>query len=374
MISVGLAKLALFGSLVGGEPSSLDLSWEAELGCPSEVELRGQVAAWIGEGAQTLPVAARGRTVEHHGSYRLELRIDAGARSHTHVLRDHDCAALSERAALLIASALDPFALVRSDPLERLDVAELDVVRVEAHALAAASDRAERPPVQRPRTPDGPTTQARLEAAARPDVPPPESPALGLAPTEFGPLELDRGEARPRPPVQAFLAASALGFAGMAATPGGGVELLVGLDRGALRVAIGAAGWFGGSFRSSTNPSVGGDLRAASGVLEVCAVPTIAAARRVSFPLCAAGTGGAIIGTGVGVPDPATVARPWLAAGGDVGIRVRVHPRVALRLGVGVLASLVRPVWEIAGPAVSFTTPPVLGRLRLGIEPILTRP
>lgn len=372
MISVGLAKLALFGSLVSGEPSSLDLSWEAELGCPSEVELRDQIGAWIGEGAPTLPVAAQGRMVEHHGSYRLELRIDAGARSHTHVLRDHDCAALSERAALLIASALDPFALVRTDPLERIDAAELDVVRIEAHAFAAASAPAERPPVQRPRTPDAVVEPPVVASDARSDAP--DSPARGLASSDFGPLELDRGEARPRPPVQAFMAASALGFAGMAATPGGGVELLVGLDRGALRVAIGAAGWFGGSFRSSTNPSVGGDLRAASGVLEVCAVPTIAAARRVSFPLCAAGTGGAIIGTGVGVPDPATVARPWFAVGGDVGIRVRVHPRVALRLGVGVLASLVRPVWEIAGPAVSFTTPPVLGRLRLGIEPILTRP
>lgn len=378
MVSLGLAKLVLLGSLVGGEPRSLALSWETELGCPSELELRGEIAGWIGEGADTQVVHVQGRVVESRGNYRLELHVESGARSHTHVLRDHDCAALTDRAALLIASALDPFALLRVDPLEPLDAAERDAVEVEARALAhAPSQPRAAPTVQRPRV--RPRDEAEREGPRPADdaeqEPAPAVPALALAvPSEFGPLQVDRGEPRPRAKLEGFLAASALGFTGLAARPGGGVELLVGLDRAALRIAVGAAGWFGGSFRSASNPSVGGDLQGASGVLEICGVPTLAAARRVSFPLCAAGTAGAIVGTGVGVPEPATVARPWVAAGGDVGLRVRVHPRVALRLGVGVLASLVRPVWEIAGPAVSFTTPPVLGRLRLGIEPILTRP
>lgn len=368
MTSLVLAILALLAG-------PAELTWEADEGCPSEVELDQAIAGWLAREPAGEPVRAVGRVFAGPGAWRLELRVEVGARSNTHVLRAHDCAALTERAAFLIASAIDPFALGGVEALDHVEPAELDAALAEAIVVRP-------PPVQRPRRPaPAPALDVPELEVPELDVPeldPPELAELDppVRTPEFGPLSVDLGEpgSRPRPRVEAFLAVSGLGVAGLFQRPSGGAELLVGLDRGALRIAIGAAGWLGGGFRAADDPEVGGDLQAASGVVEVCGVPKADRAGRVQIPLCVTSTAGAIVGTGVGVADPATLARPWVAAGGDVGVRWRVHPRVALRLGVGVLASLVRPVWALAGPEVSFTTPPLFGRLRLGIEPILTRP
>jgi hypothetical protein len=344
VVSASLAML-----LVG----PAELSWQVVEECPGTHELERTIAGWIGGSGEGEPVRARGRIESSAVGYRLELAIGLGPREQQHVLQGHDCAELTELAALLIASAIDPFVLGQSS--EAIDVFDhLDAIVV---------------------VPELPPVAEAPQSEPEPALPPalPEPPVIAETPRddppEFGPLEpVDEGEtSRERPRVEGFLAVSGMGFAGLFERPSGGVELLGGLDRGALRVAFGAAGWFGGQFRSSEDSGVGGNLQAGTGVLEVCGVPTV---RRgaLGFPLCATGTAGAIVGTGVGVPDAATVVRPWVAAGGDVGLRWRVHRRVALRLDVGVLASLIRPVWEVSGPVVSFTTPPVMGRIRLAIE------
>lgn len=335
-----------------------ELSWQAVEECPGTGELETTIAGWIGTSTPVSDdVRARGRIRATAGGYTLDLVIELGPREQAHVLHAHDCAELTDLAALLIASAIDPFVL--GQPMgEAIDVfAPLDPITV-----VPTPPRVEPVPVPEPAL----------------EIPPviPEPPVLESEPDEaieFGPIAAldERESVRRRPRVEGFLAASGMGFAGLFQRPSGGVELLGGIDRGALRVAIGAVGWFGGQFRSSDGV-VGGDLQAGSGVVEVCGVPTIERGA-LGFPVCATGTAGAIVGTGVGVPASATVVRPWAAVGGDVGLRWRVHPRVALRLGVGVLASVIRPVWEVAGPVVSFTTPPVMGRVRLSLELFLGR-
>jgi hypothetical protein len=345
-----LPVLALLATLLA---VPAELSWQAIEECPGVGELETTIEGWIGKGTPGGEgVRARGRIQSTAGGYTLDLVIELGPREQAHALQGHDCAELTDLAALLIASAIDPFVLGSAsgatiDVFERLD--PLDPILVE------------------PLSPWVEPAPAPLIPPAIPERSIPEPEPDDVEPLVFGPITaLDEREPPRARRVEGFLAASGMGFAGLFQRPSGGVELLGGIDRGALRVAIGAVGWFGGSFRSSDG-TVGGDLRAGTGVIEICGVPTLERGR-VGFPLCATGTAGAIVGSGVGVPDSATVVRPWAAAGGDVGLRWRVHRRVALRLGVGVLAALIRPVWEVAGPIVSFTTPPVMGRVRVAVE------
>jgi hypothetical protein len=316
-----------------------ELSWQAVEECPGGPELETAIASWIGPSSgEREGVGARGRIQPTEAGYRLDLVVELGSREQSHVLFGHDCDELTGLAALLIASAIDPFVLGQA-PTDAIVVA-----------------------------PERPRVELSRPIPERPSPEPPSPEPRSADPVEFGPLAaVEPAEpARRRPRVEGFLAASGMGYAGLFQRPSGGVELLGGIDRGALRVGIGAAGWFGGQFRSPTE-GVGGDLQAVSGLLEVCGVPSVERAR-LGFPLCAVGTAGAIVGTGVGVPAPATVVRPWAAAGGDVGLRWRVHRRIALRLGVGLLASLIRPVWTVAGPVVTFTTPPVMGTVRVALE------
>lgn len=363
---VALPLLSLLALLA----SPVELSWEASEACPGVGELDRAIDAWIAASPELeAEVHVRGRVSAWAGGYQLDLNIGLGSREQGHVLRSHDCAELTDLAALLIASAIDPFVLGRGTDAE-IDVFEhLDAIVIVPERLAAPVERSpEGEPEEQPDTGPIETRAPELEGPAEPEESQIFDPVDGR---EFGPITaLEPGEPRrARPRIEGFLAASGLGYAGLFQRPSGGVELYGGIDRGALRIAVGAAGWFGGQFRSSEG--VGGNLQAGSALLEVCGVPSLAprsTGRSLGFPVCASGTAGAIVGQGAGVASPALVVRPWAALGADVGLRWRVHPRVALRLGVGVLANLIRPVWEVAGPIVSFTTPPVTGRVRLALE------
>ncbi|MFV8756371.1 hypothetical protein ACNOYE_37970 [Nannocystaceae bacterium ST9] len=360
---MSLPSLPLLALLVG----PADLSWQAVEECPGTRELEAAIAGWLDVApAEGEEVRARGRIEAWAGGYRLDLNIQLGPREQGHVLESHDCAELTELAALLIASAIDPFVL--GQPTPESDVFE----HLDAIVVVPATPRFQ-PAFEPARVPE------RVVEGPREAVPEPThtidgrvEPELESEPEpelEFGPIAaLDDAPTRRRPRLEGFVASSGIGYAGLFQRPSGGIELLGGIDRGALRVAVGAAGWFGGRFRSSTDEGVGGNLQAGSALLEVCGVPSFAGRRPVGIPLCATGTAGAIVGTGVGVASPATVVRPWAAAGADIGVRWRVHPRVALRFGIGALVSLIRPIWQVAGPVVAFVTPQVLGRLRLSLE------
>jgi hypothetical protein len=328
------------------------IQWSTPEACPSQLEFEAALDRHLDPRLRSDALVIDVHVQQVASGYQLDLGLRIADRRHVHRIVDHDCVALVELTAVLVATAVDPFALGGSELVELGEptwssspAILVEVARVEP-----------RPPVQVPRSRTGPAL-----VAANPRERSVPSPTIAI-------------EVRPDPVIESMPAAVPLriegfvalvigGVVGLFPAPGGSVELAGGLDRGALRFDGGVAGWFGGRFRDPADPARGGDLWAIGPVLELCGVPRL---RRVDFPLCASGRGGAEVGRGVGLISSSTQVRPWVAVGGDVGVRWRVRPRVALRLGLGVLASIVRPTWTT--PSTAFTTPPVLGQLRLAVE------
>jgi hypothetical protein len=329
--------------------------WSTPEECPGPVEFEAALDRHLDPRlrSEDVEVDVRVRAVE--SGYQLDLALRIAERRERHRVVDHDCAALVEFTAVLVATAIDPLAL---GGWEGIDDSAPAIV-VEAGRIEPTPR--DSPPIQVPRSRARPAPV--VVEPPEPDPEPAEPPALAIDLEPREPVG-DRIEPVVAPrPIEGFAAVATGGVVGLFPDPGGSVELAGGLDRGALRFSGGLAGWFGGRFRESDDPTRGGNLSAVGPVLELCGVPRL---RKVDFPLCASGRGGAEIGQGVGLMESSTRVRPWVAVGGDVGVRWRVGSRVALRLGIGVLASLVRPTWTT--PNTSFTTPPVLGQLRLALE------
>jgi hypothetical protein len=184
-------------------------------------------------------------------------------------------------------------------------------------------------------------------------------------PRPFGPLELADPTRDPsRPPISGALSVGATAFVGLFPDIGGGVELEGALERGPLRWHSGVSGWFGGRFRS-TQAEVGGDLWALGLNSALCGVPE---ARRVRVPLCAVAGAGFISVRAVGTVEPHQSTRPWAWAGAEARVLTLVREDLAIGLGVGAHAALVRPAWEVRSPTVRFTVPPVMGVVRLTFE------
>lgn len=307
--------------------------WSTPEECPGQVEFEAALDRHLDPRLRSDAVEIDVRVGQVASGYQLDLGLRVADRRHVHRIVDHDCVALVELTAVLVATAIDPFALGGSELIEptwsNAPAIVVEVARVEP-----------RPPIQVPRS--------RIRSA----LTSPREPSLQPDPAPTTPRR-----------IEGFVALAIGGVVGLFPDPGGSVELAGGLDRGALRFDGGVAGWFGGRFREPDDSTRGGNLWALGPVLELCGVPRL---RRVDFPLCASGRGGAEVGRGVGLMANSTRVRPWVAVGGDVGVRWRVGSRVALRLGLGVLASIVRPTWTT--PTTSFTTPPVLGQLRLAVE------
>jgi hypothetical protein len=348
---------ALAGALLSAGLFAL-VQWSTPEECPGQNEFAAALDRHLDPRLRpdSLEIDVQVRRVA--SGYQLDLAIAIADRRRRHRVVDHDCAALVEFIAVLVATAIDPFALGGPAPVElgestwsSAPAILVEAVRIEPRPTIIQIPRSRLRPDPVPASPPEPSRSSPpIAIESRPDP-------LG-----------DRIEPEAAPPVarsrsEGFIALATGGVVGLFPAAGGSVELAGGLDRGPLRFAGGVASWFGGRFREGDDSTRGGNLAAFGPVLELCGVPRL---RRVDFPLCASGRGGAEVGWGVGLAASSTKVRPWVAVGGDVSVRWRVGSRVALRLGIGVLASIVRPTWTT--PNTSFTTPPVLGQLRLAVE------
>ncbi|MFV8756364.1 hypothetical protein ACNOYE_37935 [Nannocystaceae bacterium ST9] len=343
---VGLSIALLLAEPVSVEWSGADL-------CPgAELALEQAISSYLGEAPrERSELVARLRIEPGRGAgARIELSLASPVGEERHELSGSSCAQVLDRAALLIAGAIDPFVFgwpPPSDPLES-----------DPHEFA-------RPPVQRP--------SARVVVAAVSREPesaiaigPTRRPPPPVAPLDsdgdFGPLELV--EEGPGPRTSGAIAASITGFAGLFAQVGGGAEVEAAVERGALRWQLTGAGWFGGRFRSSEG-TTGADLFALGLSMGPCGVPSI---RRVRFPLCAVAGVGFVSAEAVGTLEPRRSTRPWAWVGGDARAVIVARPRLGVGLGVGVYAALIRPAWAVADPDATFRIPPVSGVLRLTFE------
>lgn len=341
----GLVLAALMAITAGAVEQQID--WEAIEGCPSEATIVAATNTYLGGALADYPrvVIARGRVEAGPAGYRLELEIEVDGRSERHDFVETDCDQIGRDVALLIASAVDPFALGPRPPADRQLLLEPVVVQ---------HPRSRPTPAPAPTPPRGRSTVAQ---------PPPPIVVQAVEPSPA----VDVSEPRDRPPARRLagtLGVAGTGFAGLFPQVGGGVSIEGGLERGLFRWQVGAMGWFGGDF-GDAGGGASVDLWAATGSTGLCVSPGL---RRFRFAACAVAGIGAITATSINTQTPRTLARPWAFAGPDLRATWIPRPRLGVYLGVSVLPALVRPGWSVSNPAASFRVPPVAGLLRLGIE------
>lgn len=346
-----LPTLALSLLLLGLDGASLTIAVSQSEVCPgAQQDLEQAIASYLHvEATEVASVQAAVRLTDAGPvGLRIELEIASQAGTEQHELAATSCERLIDHAALLIAGAIDPFLYAWVGPERGSDAA--------AQQLHRAVE------VQRPLA-----TTERLLAVT--EVIAVERPASDLdtrdAVLDFGPLELDLDEpTRDRPPITGAVGVGATTFVGLFPDPGGGVELEGALERGHLRWHSSVNGWFGGRFRA-TGTDVGGDLWALGFASALCGVPQT---RRVRVPLCAGAGVGAMSVRAVGTIEERRSTRPWAHAGVEARVLLLAREDLAIGLGVGAHAALVRPAWEVHSPDVRFRVPPVMGLLRLTIE------
>lgn len=329
------------------------IQWDAAEGCPSQAAVAAATREFLGGRALTefsRSVSAQAWVEPDAAGYRLRLTITMdGTREH-HQLRAVDCDQLGRDAALLIASAVDPFALgppVPAPTERQLSQSPVTVQRPRTVPKAVPSE----------------AVVAREPVSASEPVEPTPLPKFDTQPS----VTIDRPsppDRTPKRPIAGTLAIAGTGFVGLFPQIGGGVELEGGLQRGLFRWQLGAAGWFGGRFRA-TGADVGADLSAVTGATGFCVAPSW---RTVRFSACAATGVGVVIATGINTQANRTRAQPWAFAGPDLRVTWSPRPRVGVFVGVAALAALVRPGWSISNPDASYRVPPVLGLLRVGVE------
>lgn len=348
--------LVLFGSLGLGEPAPV--AWSGEDACPGaagllDAEVERQLGPLRGQGDASLEVEVRidagpGEALE----LALTLRSDAGHERHR--LRAGSCAALLEQAAVLIASARDPYVFAWRGPIDPL------------LGFDAAMAGPARPPVQRPSRRAEPASPPNDPEPTRPDA----SPETGAELPRYVPVpRRDASDVQPRvrakAPVRGALGIAADGVVGLFPNVAGGVELEGALERGAFRWQLAGVGWFGGRFRASAG-GLGGDLWALGSTTGLCGVARHE--RRVRVPLCVIGGAGAVVADAVGTGETRRSTQAWGWLGADARVQVLVTPRFALALGLAVQVQLVRPGWFVSEPDAEFRLPPATGILRLSGE------
>lgn len=344
-VRLSMVLLAALGGGPRADAQALELEWTADAACPGEAEVRVGIAAML-IGSSTEGLRASGFVRDRGGSFELDLRWQLGPWREHRILRSHDCEELTRLAAMLLASTVDPFALI-----PRVPVSE----RAEAPREAIAT----RPKIQVPKQL---AREPEVEAPEVERVEPPEvsEPVFVLS---------SEPEPRPRPrpnsrALRGLVLADGLGFINVLPRLGGGGRLGLGIEVENFRVLALASTWFGPGFRSTSDRTVGGDLWAWSGELAACGLPRW---RRLEFPLCGQLGAGQIRGRGVGVDAPRSTGQPWVWLGADASLAWWPTPAFALLGGVGLGASLVRPQFGLAGTDAQFTTPVVFGRLHAGI-------
>lgn len=338
----------LLGFLVALGPGSWDsqLEWHGDDVCPGgATDLETALVRHLGEAAEPERIEAT-LSLRDGGpaGLRLSLRMASHFGQEQHELAAIDCARLIDQAALLIAGVVDPF-VTMADAVPSSAVLHHVVVPVQVPTRAIVVDPGPRSNVAPP----------LVEAEAEPSS---STDEIG----EFG--ELIAVEPDEPVPITGAIGVAGTTFIGVFPQVGGGVELEGALERGPLRWQNGASGWFGGRVRSSET-EVGMDLWALGFSSSLCGVPAVS---RVRVPLCAVVGAGAMRARAVGTASPRAITQPWVWAGAEASLQVLARQDLAIALGIGAHALVVRPAWEISQPEVSWRLPPVMGLLRLTLE------
>ena len=339
-VGLGVALGTAYG--FGPTESPSWLRWDAPPTCPDAAYVSAAVEERLGRAPSHDEIEVHATVVD--GGPRgvvLELATTpASGPTDARRLEAHDCRALADAAALLVALSVDPVA-----------VAAISAARAgaEADELGDGGD-----PV-----------------AADPDVPQSEeseAPAIETVPPVSEPARSARADAQPRPSsVPAEVLLHVVGGPEIGALPGvaGGASAAMGLGWSRLRFEIGAL-WIG--VRTRDEPLASVRVQMAGAVVRACAR---VGARRIEVPLCGGIDFGAVIGAGDRGAGTRTAFGPWIAPHVAAGVHGWVRPRLAVvgRVEVAVPALSTAFVAQEPGPEVEiFRTGPVSARFWVGLE------
>ena len=323
------------------------LRWTAPPSCPGIAAVQQRTERLLGRplGDPLHPrVEARVR-VRGRGTWTAELHLETAGGRQTRVLRARSCEALAEATALLLAVTIDPTANLVT-PAE--------------------------PPLEPPTEPvPGPPLEPAVEPPGQVAVEPPPEPAPEL-PSGPGPPVLAPRPTAVAPPslhraaLQGFVAAGLQAQWG--ALPGLGLGVLTAGGLRWRRARILALASYASTVRErelAAAPEV--RLRGDQWWLGVtgCAALTRG---RVELPLCGGWFAGAVRTRARGLVSGDTLRLPWTGALVDAGLRVLLHPRIALALQVGAQIPVLRPTFRVEGLGVVHQTGSVVAQAQLGLE------
>ncbi len=308
-------------------PAALEIAWTAPQACPDERAFRDHVLALAeldASGSGTLFVD--GAIEASDGAFELRLRTRLGELEDERAIRDSDCDALVQAAALFVAVSVDPYVDPYVDPPQ----------------------------------PQEPKPSSRTEHPLTPADPP-------ITNTERAPAEpVDAWRTQPRSDPSWRPAAAFVGLAPQlefGALPGvsGGPRISVGLQWERASVAV--YGLYGAPRRTDVILGASGLAQLGAAGILGCGNPLTGNLR---LPLCAVVEGGGIRVASRGLDPANVVLSPWSAAGARVGLERRWG-----RLGVFSSAEALVPVVRtdvLLGEASSFTTWAVSLRVVVGLK------
>ncbi|MEM7159939.1 MAG: hypothetical protein AAF799_44275 [Myxococcota bacterium] len=347
---LGLGAAALLGALSlgpGAPTAPIPIEWSAPAQCPDE----SRVQQWLAEAladsaADPAGIRARVEITEVDDGLSLRLALDrpegpVGRRT----MNASDCHALATAAVLVIALTVDPQA----------EIGALD----------------EEPVPSEPQFPEPvsvvPVVEPEPETPAEPEPEPEPPPAAEPSPQAPRPTPADAAP-EPEPRVRVSARASAAAGLSVLSGPTAALSLTAILHGHRFRAEFGGSYWTPVEARAPDGP--GGRIQQWTVDARGCGVLRPGP---LELPLCGGLDIGAVHGQGIDVLDPQRVTSLRLAAAAGAAVLwrpARLGGRLGLWAGADVLVALVRARFRPtpAATALAYYTPPVGGRLGIGVE------
>lgn len=302
--------------LAPGQPSRVELDWQAPDACPSADTVHAEIDSLLRDAGtdDTGSARAKGRVVvDDTGQWRVSIALELDDLRTERTIEGASCEELSSAAAFIIATAIDPRVATLPPP----DAAEQP-------AVPSPPDEPEPEPKPEPEPEPQPNPSSRSDATgSRDDTKPAASPQ---------PPDVARSPASSQTRVR--LAPGIRGGLGFGPNPrvGGVVGLSFAVfSRGWRAEALGTY-WTPSSRLSSANVDVGVRVQSWDVAARGCWVPAVS---RVEFPLCAGLGLGAKHGAGTGdLANSRKTATPWIRLLAGPGVLVRLGQRFAAGLDV----------------------------------------
>lgn len=306
------------GAEPGSEALPVRLQWEAPPPCPDQTRVRAEIDRLLTGASRDAsdPIEATAKVSPVDGGWSLTLDLAAAGGHAQTTAASEKCEVLAELVALKIALTFDPIAVMRNKNAPEPPP--------EAPASPAANppDDATAPPKE-----DTPTVE--VEASPTPKPPAAKTDPAARATRQPAPRHLGLG-------------ARVSGGAAYGHLPGASFPLdaRLALLLPRWRFEFGATYWFERPARYESDPNAGGDIRLLTGSFDAC--PTFFV-ESLELPVCVGVEAGAMHGRGVGLPEPASARRLWIAARVTPGIIWRFHPVVGLAGSVSGVFPFARP-------------------------------